>query len=137
MHDRLTVLKGGNDEIFISGASVDDVQVIDAITASRIQATGNVVNTTSTNLASESASASGTSTTVNTSTNTVTGTTTGTSILAYTSHCAIATCSGFRNKDGQYDIQVHPSFHEQYPQRDEQSAAAFMNKQIESVILKF
>lgn len=63
-------------------------------------------------------------------------TTTGASILAYTSHCAIATCSGFRNKDGQYDIQVHPSFHEQYPQRDEKSAAAFMNKQIESVILK-
>ena len=36
------------DEIFISGASVDDVQVIDAITASRIQATGNVVTASST-----------------------------------------------------------------------------------------
>ena len=36
------------DEIFISGASVDNVQVIDAITASRIQATGNVVTASST-----------------------------------------------------------------------------------------
>ena len=41
-------IKSEPDEIFISGASVDDVQVIDAITASRIQATGNVVTASST-----------------------------------------------------------------------------------------
>jgi len=63
-------------------------------------------------------------------------TTVGTSILAYTSHCAMATCSGFRNEKGQYDIQVQPSIHNRYPQKDEKSAAAFMNKQMEKVILK-
>ncbi len=63
-------------------------------------------------------------------------TTTGTSILAYHSNCALVTCSGFRNKNGKYDIQAHPSFHEAYPQGDEKAAAAFTNKQIEKVILK-
>ncbi len=63
-------------------------------------------------------------------------TTTGTSILAYHSNCALITCSGFRNNDGQYDIKAHPSFHEAFPQGDEKAAAAFTNKQIEKVILK-
>lgn len=63
-------------------------------------------------------------------------TTTGTSILAYTSHCAIVTCSGFRNAKGQYDIETDPSCHHDYPQKDEKAAAAYMNKQIEKVILK-
>lgn len=36
-------LKSENDEIFISSATVDDVQIIDSITASRLKATGIVV----------------------------------------------------------------------------------------------
>ena len=72
-------IQSQRDEILISAATVNDIEVIDVITANSLQATGNVVNTTSTNLASESASASGTSTTVNTATNTVTSTTTGSS----------------------------------------------------------
>ena len=36
-------LKSENDEIFISSATVDDVQIIDSITASRLKATGLVV----------------------------------------------------------------------------------------------
>ena len=36
------------DEIFISGAIVDDITVIDAITASRIQASGTVVTASGT-----------------------------------------------------------------------------------------
>ena len=36
------------DEIFISGATVDDITVIDAITASRIQASGTVVTASGT-----------------------------------------------------------------------------------------
>jgi hypothetical protein len=40
-------IKAEADEIFISGASVDDVDVIDAITASRLKATGTVVTQTS------------------------------------------------------------------------------------------
>ena len=72
-------IQSQRDEILISAATVNDIEVIDVITANSLQATGNVVNTTSTNLASESASASGTSTTVNTATNTVTSTTTSSS----------------------------------------------------------
>ncbi|WP_413285407.1 LpxL/LpxP family Kdo(2)-lipid IV(A) lauroyl/palmitoleoyl acyltransferase [Vibrio sp. MA40-2] len=63
-------------------------------------------------------------------------TTTGTSILAYTSHCAIITGSGFRNADGKYQIQVEPSIHDIYPKKDAKAAAAFMNKQIEKIIMK-
>jgi len=36
-------IKSENDEIFISGATVDDVEIIDAITASRLKASGSVV----------------------------------------------------------------------------------------------
>jgi hypothetical protein len=41
-------IKSESDEIFISGATVDDVEVIDAITASRLKASGNVVTTSTT-----------------------------------------------------------------------------------------
>ena len=40
-------IKSESDEIFISGATVDNVEIIDAITASRLNATG-IVNTSST-----------------------------------------------------------------------------------------
>ena len=36
-------IKSESDEIFISGASVDDVEIIDAITASRLKSTGEIV----------------------------------------------------------------------------------------------
>jgi len=39
-------IKSESDEIFISGATVDDVDIIDAVTASRLKATGNVVSST-------------------------------------------------------------------------------------------
>jgi len=39
-------VKSESDEIFISGATVDDIDIIDAITASRLRATGAVVTAT-------------------------------------------------------------------------------------------
>jgi uncharacterized membrane protein YgcG len=48
-------IKAEADEIFISGATVDDVEIIDAITASRLKAGGKVVTqTTSTNVGIQS-----------------------------------------------------------------------------------
>jgi hypothetical protein len=41
-------IKAEADEIFISGATVDNVEIIDAITASRLKSTGNVVTQAST-----------------------------------------------------------------------------------------
>ena len=52
-----------NDEIFISGATVDNVEIIDSLTASRLKATGSVVSTATTENAGITSSA-------NTSTNT-------------------------------------------------------------------
>ena len=39
-------IKSEADEIFISAATVDDIAIIDAITASKLKASGNVVTTT-------------------------------------------------------------------------------------------
>jgi uncharacterized membrane protein YgcG len=72
-------IQSQRDEILISSATVNDIEVIDVITANSLQASGNVVNTTTTNLAAESASANSSSTAVNTATNTVTTTTTSSS----------------------------------------------------------
>ncbi|NNN45400.1 MULTISPECIES: Kdo(2)-lipid IV(A) acyltransferase [unclassified Vibrio] len=63
-------------------------------------------------------------------------TTTGTSILAYTSRCAIVMGSGFRNAQGKYEIRADLSIAENYPQKDETAAAAYMNKYVEHVILR-
>lgn len=63
-------------------------------------------------------------------------TTTGTSILAYTSQCAIVPASGFRNKDGHYEIIADISIEEDYPKANEVAAAAYMNKYIEQIILR-
>ena len=41
-------VKAENNEIFINDATVDDVEIIDSVTASRIQSTGNVVTATGT-----------------------------------------------------------------------------------------
>ncbi|NVD05352.1 LpxL/LpxP family Kdo(2)-lipid IV(A) lauroyl/palmitoleoyl acyltransferase [Vibrio sp. JPW-9-11-11] len=63
-------------------------------------------------------------------------TTTGTSILAYTSKAAIVMGSGFRNPQGQYEILANKSVEEEYPQKDEKAAAAYMNRHVEEVILR-
>ena len=39
-------VKSESDEIFISGATVDDIDIIDAVTASRLKATGTVITAT-------------------------------------------------------------------------------------------
>jgi KDO2-lipid IV(A) lauroyltransferase len=63
-------------------------------------------------------------------------TTTGTSILAYTSKSAMVTGSSFRNAQGKYELIVSEDIQPDYPQKDEKAAAAFMNKQMEQVILR-
>jgi hypothetical protein len=53
-------IKSESDEIFISGATVDDVEMIDAVTASRLKTDGTVVSSTSTiNVGITSAATSG------------------------------------------------------------------------------
>ena len=68
-------IASNRDEIFISSATVNDVEIIDVITASQLQASGNVVNTTSDITTVESVSTSGSSTTLETTTNTATSAT--------------------------------------------------------------
>jgi hypothetical protein len=41
-------IKSENDEIFISGAKVSDVEIIDAVTASKLKADGNITTSSST-----------------------------------------------------------------------------------------
>jgi len=49
-------IKSESDEIFVSGATVDNVEVIDAVTASRLKASGKVLTVaTSTNSGIQSA----------------------------------------------------------------------------------
>jgi len=69
-------IQSQRDEILISAATVNDVEVIDVITANSLQASGNVVNTTGVSLSNESVSANGTSTSVTTATNAGSSTTT-------------------------------------------------------------
>ena len=57
-------IKSESDEIFISGATVDNVEVIDAVTASRLKASGKVLTVaTSTNSGIQSTDTYTTSTT--------------------------------------------------------------------------
>ena len=57
-------ISGANDEIFISGATVNDVEIIDAIGANQLQASGTVVTstTTTTNVSRSTSAVSGTTT---------------------------------------------------------------------------
>jgi hypothetical protein len=64
-------IQSQSDEIFISAATVNDVDVIDVITAAQLRASGIVTNTTSSNLITESVGETGTSTVAST-TNTLT-----------------------------------------------------------------
>ena len=77
-------IKSENDEIFVSDAKVQDVEVIDSITASRIQAAGNVItqSSTSSNVGIQSQALTVTSTsatTTSTSTSTSTSSTSSSS----------------------------------------------------------
>ena len=71
------------DEILISSATVNDVEVIDVITANSLQAVGNVVNNTTSKTTTESASVNSNSTVVSSSTNTIAATTTTTKGYSY------------------------------------------------------
>jgi len=72
-------ITSNRDEIFISSATVNDVDIIDTITATQLTASGNVVSNAASTVASESI-VSGTSTTaVSTSTNNTTSTSTSSS----------------------------------------------------------
>ena len=57
-----------NDEIFISGAKVSDVQIIDAITASNLKSSGSIVTSTSTDTGLSGTISLGTSSSTSTST---------------------------------------------------------------------
>ncbi len=72
-------IQSQRDEILVSAATVNDIEVIDVITANSLQASGTVTNTTSTSLASESVSAGSSSSAVNTVTNNISTTTTSSS----------------------------------------------------------
>ena len=72
-------IQSQRNELLISAATVNDVEVIDVITANSLQSSGTVVNSTTNTSAVESASAGSTTSTVNTSVNTVVSTTTSSS----------------------------------------------------------
>ena len=65
-------IKAENDEIFINDATVDDIQIIDAVTASRLQTSGNVITNTSTNRTGIQSQALTSTTSTTTSTTTTT-----------------------------------------------------------------
>ena len=69
-------ITSNRDEIFISSATVNDVEIIDTITATQLAASGNVVSNAVSTIASESIiSGTTTTTSVSTSTNNTTSTT--------------------------------------------------------------
>lgn len=64
-------VKAENNELFINDATVDDVEIIDSVTASRIQASGNVITstgTTNTGIRSQALTTTSTTTTSSNST---------------------------------------------------------------------
>lgn len=63
-------------------------------------------------------------------------TTTGTRILASTSKSAIVPGSGFRNSQGKYEIIADKSIEQDFPHKDENAAAAYMNKFVEEIIMR-
>jgi hypothetical protein len=76
-------ITSNRDEIFISSATVNDVQIIDTITATQLLASGNVVSNAESTVASESIVAGTTTTSVTTSSNNQTTTTiSGSSVVS-------------------------------------------------------
>jgi len=76
-------ITSNRDEIFINSATVNDVDIIDTITATQLAASGNVVSNAESTIASESivsaTSGGSTTTAVTTSTNNTTSSTTSSS----------------------------------------------------------
>ncbi|HIF9169013.1 TPA: LpxL/LpxP family Kdo(2)-lipid IV(A) lauroyl/palmitoleoyl acyltransferase [Photobacterium damselae] len=63
-------------------------------------------------------------------------TTTGTSLLADASHCAVVPFAMIRNTDsGQYTLKIFPELSE-FPHKDPDAAAAYINKAIERSIME-
>jgi hypothetical protein len=76
-------ITSNRDEIFISSATVNDVQIIDTITATQLLASGNVVSNATSTVASESIVSGTTTTSVTTSSNNQTTTTiSGSSVVS-------------------------------------------------------
>ena len=74
-------IKSETNEIFISGATVDNIEIIDSVTASKLRAAGEVVtqSITSSNVGVQSSSLNDTATNVTTSTSSTTSSTTSSS----------------------------------------------------------
>jgi len=73
-------VKAESDEIFISGARVNDIAIIDAVTASKLKASGSITtSTTSVNAGVQSSALSTTGTTYTSSTNTTSSSTSSSS----------------------------------------------------------
>ena len=68
-----------NDEIFVSGARVSDVQIIDAITASNLKSSGSIVTSTSADTGLSGTLTLGSSSTATSNTSSSSSTTTYTS----------------------------------------------------------
>ena len=95
-------IKAENDEIFISDATVADVEIIDAVTASRLQASGTVVTSTSTNRSGIQSQSLSTSTTTSTTTTTTTTTTSSSSSSSSSSGSSGSSGSGGGSGSGGY-----------------------------------
>lgn len=63
-------------------------------------------------------------------------TTTGTSFLVDLSRCAIVTASGYRDEHGNYELLIDDAIHEDFPRKQPEAAASYMNRAIEKVILR-
>ena len=71
-------IRANADEIFISGATVDNVEIIDKLTATNLQATGAVVTSTTAAAGTEAVtSATGTSVSTTSATTTTTSSSSG------------------------------------------------------------
>lgn len=63
-------------------------------------------------------------------------TTTGANILFGMTDCAMIPVTGFRDANGQYELNLASTIHENFPKKDVEAGAAMMNKAYEEVILR-
>tara|TARA_B100000035_G_scaffold208298_1_gene178150 strand:- start:1400 stop:1771 length:372 start_codon:yes stop_codon:yes gene_type:complete len=93
-------IKSEVDEIFISGATVNDLQIIDAVTANRLMASGNILtNTSSTNVGIQSTAGTISTSTPSTSSSTSTSTSSS-STSSSTSSSSSSSSSGSSGSGG-------------------------------------
>ena len=95
----LMQITSSRDEIFISSATVNDVEIISSITANQLVATGNVVSNAVSTISTESIIAGSSSTPVSSSVNTTSSSTTTTSSGSTSSG---STSSGSSSSSGGY-----------------------------------